>query len=187
MEPHLIRISKFLSLVLRHKPEAAGLQLDTNGWAVVDELLAALRAAGMEVDLPLLQRVVATNDKKRFSFSPDGQLIRASQGHSINVDLALEPVCPPAVLYHGTATRFLDSIREQGLRPGSRQHVHLSADSLTAAQVGARHGHPVVLTIDSAGMYSNGLAFYRSDNDVWLTGSVPVVYMHFPGEQREEP
>ncbi len=176
----LVHISKFISLVLRHQPEAAGLSLDDNGWAPVDALLSALNGKGMNVDLPLLQHIVETNDKKRFAFSDDGLFIRASQGHSISVNLDLLPLPPPEVLYHGTASRFLDSIREHGLRAGSRQHVHLSADSLAAAQVGMRHGTPVVITVDAASMHSNGILFYRSENDVWLTDTVPNRYLLFP-------
>lgn len=175
-----VRLSKFLSLILRHKPETIGLRPDEQGWVEVNALLIALNERGMSVDLALLQRVVDINDKRRFAFSDDGLRIRASQGHSIAVDLALPAVVPPAVLYHGTAVRFLDSIRVHGLRPASRRHVHLSADVVTALQVGARHGSPIVLTVDAAAMHGGGLLFYRSANGVWLTDTVPPVYLRFP-------
>lgn len=180
MQQNTVKLSKFLSLVLRHEPGTIGLVLDKNGWVAVDELLAALNTAGKEVDLPLLQHIVDTSDKKRFAFSSDGRLIRANQGHSVDIDLNLQPVPPPDILYHGTASRFLDSIREQGLLPRSRQHVHLSHDEATATQVGARHGKPVVITVDTATMHAEGRLFYQSDNGVWLTDAVPAVYLRFP-------
>jgi putative RNA 2'-phosphotransferase len=122
--------------------------------------------------------VVAKNDKQRFSLSADGNRIRANQGHSIPVDLKLEPIEPPIVLFHGTATRFLNSILKNGLKSGSRQHVHLSPDEATAIKVGQRHGKPVVLQIDSSSMHADGHVFYRSENNVWLTRHVPVKYMN---------
>ncbi|MBX9623218.1 MAG: RNA 2'-phosphotransferase [Gemmataceae bacterium] len=179
----LVRVSKFLSLVLRHKPEQIGLSLDPNGWADVDELIRLATAAGRRLDRPLLDRIVAENDKKRFAFSDDGRRIRASQGHSVEVDLALSPVTPPELLYHGTATRFLDSIRATGLRPGSRQHVHLSADEATATTVGRRHGVPVVLVVKADEMAAAGHSFYRSANGVWLTERVPAEFLTIPGER----
>ncbi|MFO0812777.1 MAG: RNA 2'-phosphotransferase [Gemmatales bacterium] len=167
--------SKFLSLVLRHHPEVIGLQLDEQGWASVAELLSKTEDRGLTQEL--LQRVVAENDKKRFSFSADGLRIRANQGHSLEVDLQLEPVIPPEVLFHGTATRFLESIFAQGLLPGSRQHVHLSADEATAMKVGSRHGKPVVLRVNAMAMSTAGYQFYRSANGVWLVHIVPVVFL----------
>jgi putative RNA 2'-phosphotransferase len=180
MRPDLVKISKFLSYVLRHEPGAIGLALDANGWADVDELIAKAHAAGTPLDRDGIAAAVATNDKQRFALSPDGARIRANQGHSIDVDLALSPQTPPDVLYHGTATRFLDSIRAQGLVAGQRQHVHLSADRDTATRVGARHGTPVVLAVDARAMHAAGLAFVRSDNGVWLADAVPVQYLDFP-------
>lgn len=173
----ITRASRKLSLVLRHKPEAIGLSLDENGWAKVSELLKGLAANGLAITRTELKTIVAENDKKRFAFSPDGRKIRASQGHSITVDLEMEAVEPPAVLFHGTATRFIASILATGLAPGSRQHVHLSLDLDTATKVGARHGKPVTLTIDAAAMYAAGHEFYRSANSVWLTDAVPVAYL----------
>ena len=181
MEKSLVRTSKFLSLVLRHDPGKIGLRLDDAGWAGVDALLSAAASAGVRIDRPTLERVVAENDKKRFAFSEDGKRIRASQGHSVDVDLGLQPRTPPELLYHGTATRFVDSIREQGLRSASRTHVHLSADEATAISVGQRHGRPVVLTIAAGRMHRDGHAFYRSDNGVWLTNAVPAQYIGFGG------
>ena len=182
-ENTIFRLSKFLSLVLRHKPQKIHLTLDSQGWADVDALLAGMRRAGFVIDRPLLERVVAENDKKRFAFSPDGQKIRASQGHSIEIDLALEPVLPPETLYHGTATRFLASILENGLVPGNRQHVHLSADRVTARTVGSRHGVPVILAVHAQRMHLAGYLFYRSENGVWLTGKVPPAYLVLLEEQ----
>jgi putative RNA 2'-phosphotransferase len=179
MHNDVTRLSKFLSLILRHKPETVGLTLDEQGWVDVDELLIAMNSSGTTIDRALLHHIVDTNDKKRFMFSDDGSRIRASQGHSLSIDLALAPVQPPDVLYHGTASRFLASIREQGLLPGSRQHVHLSRDRDTAYSVGSRHGKPVILIIDAEKMYTDSYPFYCSDNGVWLTASVPVQYISF--------
>jgi putative RNA 2'-phosphotransferase len=180
MDADLTRVSKFLSLVLRHKPEEIGLMLDGQGWAEVDELIACAGRHGRRLDRALIRRVVETNDKKRFALSDDGSRIRASQGHSVEVDLALEPRTPPEVLFHGTATRFLESIRNQGLHAGGRNHVHLSLDEATATKVGARHGRPVVLRVRSGEMARAGMIFYLSDNGVWLTGSVPAEFIDFP-------
>jgi putative RNA 2'-phosphotransferase len=169
--------SKLLSYVLRHRPDSIGLALDAHGWADAGELLACLAAHNKPVDRALLERVVAENDKQRFAFSEDGSRIRASQGHSIDVDLQLRAAEPPAVLYHGTASRFLKSILASGLRAGARHHVHLSADRETATRVGARHGFPAVLVVDAARMHADGIAFYQSDNGVWLTGDVKPSYL----------
>jgi putative RNA 2'-phosphotransferase len=176
----LIRTSKFLSLVLRHRPEAIGLSLDEHGWADIDELLDAAKQSGKSLTRELIYRVVRENDKKRFALSDDGTRIRANQGHSVEVDLGLQPVQPPDVLYHGTVKRFLASIMQTGLSSGSRQHVHLSPDTKTAAKVGQRRGAPVILTIRSGDMHCAGFAFYLSANGVWLTDQVPVEYIVFP-------
>ncbi len=148
MEHALVRTSKFLSLILRHEPARIGLTLDPNGWADVEQLLQLAGQRGVRLDRPTLERVVAENDKQRFAFSPDGTRIRASQGHSIAVDLQLEPLAPPDVLYHGTAERFQAAIVEQGLLPRSRQHVHLSGDVETALRVVRLHGKPVVFVVE---------------------------------------
>ncbi len=181
MTPDLVRLSKFLSLVLRHEPERIGISLDSNGWVAVDDLIAAAARAGTPISRERLDLVVATNDKKRFAFSPDGTRIRASQGHSVEVELDLPPTVPPERLFHGTATRFLDAIRAEGLRPQSRQHVHLSPDEETAVKVGQRHGKPVVLVVLAGAMHREGHVFYRSENGVWLTAAVPPGYLEIPG------
>jgi putative RNA 2'-phosphotransferase len=169
--------SKFLSFVLRHQPEEIGLTLDDAGWASVEELLDGCKRAGRAMTREDLQHIVDTSDKKRFALSEDGLYIRANQGHSIEVELGYEPREPPAVLYHGTATRFLESIRQEGLKRGNRHHVHLSGDDVTAAKVGARHGRAVVLRIASSRMHNDGFLFYLSENGVWLTERVPPDYI----------
>ena len=180
MEKKLVRLSKFISLVLRHKPEQIGLTLDPNGWADVDELLAKANSANVALDLKQLQQVVDQNNKQRFVFSDDGRRIRANQGHSINIDLGLAPIAPPSKLYHGTAERFLKSIRAIGVIARSRQHVHLSLDQETAQSVGKRHGKPVILTVAAKEMHHAGYDFFRSKNGVWLTNKVPTAYLTFP-------
>lgn len=174
------KISKLLSYVLRHHPEKLHLTLDEQGWVGVDELLEALRNNHRPITLDQLRQVVANNDKQRFSFDPSQQRIRANQGHSIAVDLALAPQTPPHTLYHGTAQRHLNSIQSKGLIKGNRQHVHLSADRQTATTVGSRHGKPVVLKVNTAQMHADGLLFFCSDNGVWLTDHVPTSYLSFP-------
>ncbi|GAB2945464.1 RNA 2'-phosphotransferase [Hymenobacter coalescens] len=181
-EPHR-RLSKFLSLVLRHQPEAIGLTLDAAGWADVGELLQRLAQHGHAADRPLLEAVVAESDKQRFAFSPDGRRIRANQGHSVPVELGYAPQTPPAQLYHGTATRHLAGIRAEGLRRGERHHVHLSPDADTARRVGQRHGAPVVLTVQAGEMSRQGYLFYQSDNGVWLTEHVPPQFLQAPEPQ----
>lgn len=171
------RLSKFLSLVLRHQPETAH---DSAGWTGVEELLRGCAQARRSITRDQLQHIVDTNSKKRFEFSADGRRIRASQGHSVEVELAYEPMLPPDVLYHGTATRFLDSIREQGLLKGQRHHVHLSAETKVTMQVGARHGKPTLLTIRASAMSTAGHIFYCSTNGVWLVEHVPVEFIQFP-------
>jgi putative RNA 2'-phosphotransferase len=180
MEAQLVGMSKFVSKVLRHAPESVGLRLDEAGWVDVDELLAAAARAGVALDRPTLERVVVENDKKRFALSADGLRIRASQGHSVAVELGLTPVEPPEVLFHGTADCNLDAIRAQGLIPGRRTHVHLSANEATAVNVGRRHGRPVVLVVQAGEMHRAGHPFFRSDNGVWLTAAVPPAHIHFP-------
>ena len=174
--PVTVSTSKFLSLILRHQPEKIGLSLDANGWANLDDLLRLSAAKGRPLTRALIEEVVATNDKQRFAFNEDRSMIRASQGHSISVDLDLVPVAPPPVLFHGTATRFLESIQKQGLLKGKRQHVHLSPDAPTAVKVGQRHGKPVVLKVAAGRMQFEGHKFYRSANGVWLTDHVPPAF-----------
>lgn len=173
MDKHHIKISKFLSLVLRHEPGKIGIELDSAGWVSVDTLLNACAEHGYPITRKELDFVVASNDKKRFAFSEDGQRIRASQGHSVEVELEYQPATPPEVLYHGTASRFVQSIQSQGLLKGQRHHVHLSADTQTATTVGQRHGKSVVLKIRTGDMHREGHAFYLSANGVWLTEHVP--------------
>ncbi|MDB5335656.1 MAG: Phosphate acetyltransferase [Planctomycetaceae bacterium] len=180
MSTNLVRTSKFLSLVLRHQPEVIGLNLDEQGWADVEELIRLANKDGRQLTRELLEQVVTENDKQRFAFSDDGCQIRASQGHSVEVDLDLAPLEPPVILYHGTASRFLDSIRATGLHSASRQHVHLSLDEVTATKVGARHGRPVILNVLAREMFSAGHQFFLSANGVWLTESVPVKFIEFP-------
>jgi putative RNA 2'-phosphotransferase len=173
-------VSKFLSLVLRHEPHRIGITLDEAGWTDVDALLAAAAKHGNAFTRDELLHVVATNDKKRFALSDDGTRIRASQGHSVSVELGYEPVEPPETLYHGTATRFVESIRREGLRPGERQHVHLSATPETATTVGQRHGKPTILVVRAGAMHRAGHPFFRSANGVWLTARLPMEFLEFP-------
>ncbi len=177
-EQQLLRSSKFLSFVLRHRPEAIGIALDADGWVDVATLMAAANQHNERLDRELLEAVVAGNDKKRFTLSADGQRIRAAQGHSTkSVTVTYTPVTPPAVLYHGTASRFLDSILSEGLRPGSRQYVHLSQDITVARSVGARHGKPVILIVAATTMQAQGHEFYHAENGVWLTTAVPPEFL----------
>jgi putative RNA 2'-phosphotransferase len=176
-ERELIRISKFLSLVLRHRPQVAGLTLDSAGWVPVEAVLAGCASKGLPITRDELDEVVARNNKRRFAFDESGTLIRANQGHSVEVDLELEPAEPPDVLYHGTAERLGDAIRQEGLMKMRRHHVHLSADVETARIVGARHGKPLVFRVDAGAMRAAGFTFYRSENGVWLVDRVPPEYL----------
>jgi putative RNA 2'-phosphotransferase len=170
--------SKFLSLILRHQPDLIGLTLDAEGWTPLDELVTLANANGYFLDREMIVDIVAGSDKQRFAMSNDGKLIRANQGHSVKISLGLPPSTPPDILYHGTATRFLASIRLSGLHTAKRQHVHLSSEPSVAKQVGARHGKPVVLLVDARVMTADGHHFYLSENGVWLTNAVPVKYIH---------
>ena len=172
-------ISKFLSLVLRHQPQTIGLTIDENGWAEVEELIAKCAKHNHIFSKEELQEIVVTNDKKRFSFNEDETKIRANQGHSIAIDLALNIAEPPEVLYHGTVEKFLQNIKQEGLLKMSRQHVHLSKDKETAIKVGSRRGSPVILVVNSFKMHKDGYSFLISDNGVWLTDHVPVKYIEF--------
>ncbi len=171
-----LKISKYLSKHLRHQPERIGLTLMLGGWVRVDDLLAAMRSR-LPITRAELEQVVATNDKQRFAFDETGTLIRANQGHSVEVDLQLDPAEPPAVLYHGTGAQSVEAILEKGLLKMSRQHVHLSKDVATALKVGARHGRPVVFSVDCAAMRAAGHVFYVSENGVWLTDHVPPPFL----------
>lgn len=171
------QLSKFLSLILRHKPEVINVQLDKNGWADTQELLKKMNMQGKKIDFDLLKEVVATNNKKRFLFNDDLTKIKANQGHSIEIELGLEAIIPPEFLYHGTATKNLDSILVSGINKGSRHHVHLSLDEGTAINVGQRHGKPLVLKIRALEMHEKGIAFYKTENNVWLTDFVAVEFI----------
>jgi len=171
------QLSKFLSLVLRHQPDAIALVLDSQGWASIDDLITKANAAGTRFGRDDLLRVVAESDKKRFSLSPDADRIRAAQGHSVSVELGLLPQEPPSMLYHGTATRFAEAILSEGLKPQARQQVHLSFDEATAQRVGQRHGKPHIFQVDAGGMHAKGFTFFRADNGVWLTDHVPPEFL----------
>lgn len=178
--------SKLLARWLRHRPDAIGLALDKSGWADIAELLAKAAAAGMPLTHEELLQVVSGNDKQRFSLSEDGLRIRAAQGHSVAVDLKLPFRTPPPVLYHGTVRKFLAAIRKQGLLPGSRRDVHLSASKETAVAVGGRRGLPVVLIIETYPLLRDGFQFRRADNGVWLIPNVPSKYLRFPDGPAEK-
>ena len=177
MRTRLEKISKFLALVLRHKPDAAGITLDKHGWADVNELVRGIRRTKDPTfthdDLTL---IVVTDSKGRYSFDESGKRIRANQGHSVTVDVELEEIEPPLLLYHGTATKYMNNIEAEGLIPKSRLYVHLSDNVKTATDVGSRHGQPVVYTIYAHKMFNDGFKFYRSVNGVWLTKNVPTSY-----------
>lgn len=176
----MVRLSKRLSRVLRHQPERIGLTLDAGGWVAIDALLAALNGSGTRVSRADLDEVVERNNKRRYAVDPTGTRIRASQGHTIDVDLGLRATTPPDVLFHGTVDAALPGIRADGLIPMRRNHVHLSGDEATAHVVGARRGRPVIIRIDAAGMVAHGHEFFVSDNGVWLTQAVPTRYLTLP-------
>jgi putative RNA 2'-phosphotransferase len=172
-----VEASKFLSLLLRHRPEEIGLELSSEGWALVSDLVELTRAHRVSFTHEQIEQLVRTSDKQRFELSSDGARVRACQGHSLPVDLGLLPQSPPDALYHGTATRFLDAILARGLVRGERRHVHLSSDADVARSVGQRHGEPVVLRVDARGLHDAGFAFFLSANAVWLTEFVPAAYL----------
>lgn len=173
----LDKLSVFIILILRHKPDAAGIQLDENGGENVDELLNGINNTGRKIDMEILEEIVKTGNNQRYSFNEDKTLTRANQGHSISVDVELEEQRPPEYLYHGTADRFLNSIMSEGLKPMSRLYVHLSKDEETTAKVGKRHEKPVVLKIRAKDMWNDGIKFYLFQNGVWLTGYVSRRYI----------
>lgn len=177
MEKNITRLSKFLSYILRHAPNEIGLELGDGGWVATGDLIAKARVHGHALTPEILREIVATNDKKRFTLSPDGLRIRAAQGHSVAVELDLAPVTPPDRLYHGTAVQVLDKILAEGLRPQTRRHVHLSSDMETARKVGMRHGKPVILLVAADRLHRDGAHFYKADNGVWLTGHVAPLYL----------
>ena len=172
------KTSKFIALILRHKPETIGITLDEHGWANVQELIDGINATGKHhLNMELLEEIVRLDEKQRYSFNEDRSLIRANQGHSIPVDVDLRETLPPKVLYHGTGKKYVPSIDEQGLIPKSRLYVHMSADKETAKTVGSRHGRPVIYEIDCKSMSEDGYRFYLSENHVWLTKAVPAKYL----------
>ena len=178
-ERRLERISKFISMILRHRPEVIGITLDEHGWANVNELIKGINETGEEVEFSkaTLEKIVKTDKKQRYSFSQDKTLIRANQGHSIPVDVELEKKEPPKVLYHGTGVKSVKAIQEQGLLPMERLYVHLSTDVETATNVGKRHGTPVIFQVNAEQMQKDGYDFFQSVNDVWLTKEVPTKYL----------
>ena len=176
----LIKVSRFMSLILRHKPESIGLALDKHGWADVEELIKGI-SKKYPFDRDILEEIVRTDDKQRYSFNEDRTRIRANQGHSIPVDVELETANPPEFLWHGTGEKYTDSIDRMGLIPKSRLYVHLSADEETAINVGKRHGRPTVYRVRSGDMKKQGYVFYRSKNHVWLTKKVPVEFLERQG------
>jgi len=169
-------LSKYISLILRHKPETIGITLDEHGWANIDELIAGI-AKTHEITMDILEEIVRTDNKQRYSFNEDKTLIRANQGHSIPVDIELEEKEPPELLWHGTGEKYVDSIDKQGLISKSRLYVHLSKDEETAISVGKRHGVPVLYRVKARQMYNDGYKFYLSVNGVWLTREVPTKYL----------
>ncbi len=170
-------LSRFIALILRHKPEAVGITLDEHGWASVSELLSGINASGNEIDMQTLEEIVAEDEKQRYSFNADKTKIRANQGHSVNVEVELKNAEPPEILFHGTGEKYVASIKSEGLKPKSRLYVHLSKDRETAVKVGSRHGKPFVFEVNSGEMSRNGYEFFLSENGVWLTKIVPAEYL----------
>lgn len=183
MDPKAITdLSKFLSFVLRHKPEAVGLEIDPNGWVEIEQLVEKCHQHGKTLTKGIVEAIVTTSPKRRFAISEDGLRVRANQGHSIEIDLGYEPKEPPGLLFHGTVSSSIESIRSAGLKRMDRHHVHLSPDVATARAVGIRRGKPIVLQIAAVRMHRDGHAFFLSTNGVWLTERVPPEYIHFPPE-----
>ncbi len=176
-EKRLVKLSKYLSRHLRHQPQALGLTLEPSGWVAIETLLAAMAQHGVTISRSELDEIVARNNKQRFAFDATGERIRASQGHSVDVDLQLAPTAPPDALYHGTSRATIGAILRDGLRKMRRHHVHLTDDIATAVKVGRRHSEPVVFRVEAAAMAGDGYQFYRSENGVWLTESVPPRYL----------
>ncbi len=181
-EKQQTHISKFLSLVLRHKPETIGIQIDQNGWVDINELIDKSNKYGIQFDRETLNHIVATNSKKRFAFNDKFDKIRASQGHSVEIELGYKNQKPPEILFHGTSEKSVQSILKKGLEKRNRQHVHLSSDTETAIKVGQRHGKPVIFEILAEKMYNDKIEFYISENGVWLTDNVPTKYLKLKDE-----
>ncbi len=183
MSEKLVKLGRFISLVLRHSPETIGIKLDKNGWANVEELLNLMNKNGKKIGINTLNEIVETNNKKRYEFSDDFKKIRACQGHSISVDLELEQAVPPEFLYHGTAVKNIESIKVTGIKKVDRQYVHLSADYDTAYNVGKRHGKPYIIKVLSGKMDKDGKKFYISKNKVWLSENISPEYLIFEEEK----
>jgi putative RNA 2'-phosphotransferase len=179
-EKQLTKISRNLSSILRHNPHKIGLELDKQGWGSVAHILARMKIAGEPLTMEMLIEVVETNNKKRYAFNEDFTMIRANQGHSVEVELGYEAQEPPAILFHGTAYKYVQSIKNQGIIKGKRHHVHLSTDETTAKKVGQRHGSPVILKVKAKEMHEAGYVFFQSENGVWLTDFVPITFISFP-------
>lgn len=173
----LNNISKYMSLILRHKPDVIGIELDEHGWANVNDLISGIEKDNHGFNFELLEEIVRSDSKQRYSFNDDKSFIRANQGHSINVDVELKEKEPPEYLYHGTGEKYVKSINQDGLIPKSRLYVHLSKDIKTAENVGKRHGKEIIYRINSGRMYRNGYKFYLSENGIWLTKEAPVKYL----------
>ena len=173
----LVKLGKYLSLILRHKPDVIGIELDKYGWAVIDELIEGINKTGRFINEEILDEIVETNNKKRYQYNDDHTKIRANQGHSINVNVDLQERIPPKPLYHGTALNYLDKIKQLGIKKMNRLHVHLSKDIETAKNVGKRHGQPIVLVIDTKAMVEDGYVFYFSNNGVWLCNDIDYKYI----------
>jgi putative RNA 2'-phosphotransferase len=179
MRDNRVRLSKFMSLVLRHQPGVIGRSLDRGGWMPVEDLVMGARRAGVALTRETVIGIVHDDEKGRYALSEDGLNVKATYGHSVEVDLGLDAVKPPEHLFHGTATRFLDSIKRAGITRKRRRYVHLSSDRVTAAKVGGRHGRPVILEIEAARMFDAGFLFYHSESGIWLTDRVPPEYIVF--------
>ncbi len=179
-EKELKKKSKFLSLVLRHQPEAIGIELDESGWVGVQDLLDGMNRNGKGISSETLEQLVSTSDKQRFAFSDDKRRIRANQGHSVNVELGYQAATPPDRLYHGTPAQYVDAISREGLKKMNRHHVHLHLDTSVASSVGQRRGKPVLLAVQSGAMQAAGFEFFVTPNDVWLVDNVPTEYIEFP-------
>ena len=179
MSEKLVKLGRFISLILRHSPETIGIKLDENGWADVEELIILMNKNRRKIDIDTLKEIVETNNKKRYEFSDDFKKIRACQGHSINVDVELEQAVPPEFLYHGTAVKNIESIKKDGIKKASRQHVHLSSDYNTAYNVGKRHGKPYIIKVLSGKMGKDRKKFYISKNEVWLSDDIETEYLVF--------
>ncbi len=173
---NLIKISRFISLILRHKPETIGITLDEHGWANVEELIVGVNKKYL-IDIQILEKIVNEDNKNRYSFNEDKTMIRANQGHSIPVDVELKKLNPPDILYHGTGEKYVESTERQGLIRKNRLYVHLSDNIEIAEKVGKRHGKPVIYEIDCKKMIEDGIEFFKSENNVWLVESVPVKYL----------